>query len=54
LTPMRHQEGKKNEERAYGDLNNFVTDPDGRPIPGNSGAPWPKSWREAHPFTARD
>ena len=52
--PMRYKDGKKNEERAFAELDNFVTDPDGRAIPGNVGAPWPKTWREASPFAESD
>jgi hypothetical protein len=32
--------GNKSQERAYADLNNFVTAPDGSPIPGNEGEAW--------------
>jgi hypothetical protein len=45
--PMRSRDGRVNEERAFSDLNNFVTDPQGRHIPGNCGAPWPKVWSHA-------
>ena len=31
----------ENTERAFHDLDNFVTNPDGVEIPGNRGAPWP-------------
>jgi hypothetical protein len=44
---MRSRDGRVNEERAFSDLNNFVTDPQGRHIPGNCGAPWPKVWSHA-------
>ena len=33
----------KSRERAYADVNNFVTAPDGSAIPGNTGEPWPES-----------
>lgn len=39
--PMRRDGESVNRERAFGDLGNFVTDPDGVPIEGNDGAPWP-------------
>ena len=39
--PMRQEGGRVNQERAFGDVGNFVRAPDGRPIPGNEGAPWP-------------
>ncbi|MEZ4435641.1 MAG: hypothetical protein R3F65_24820 [bacterium] len=29
------------EERAFGEIGNFVTDPDGKPIEGNAGHRWP-------------
>ena len=35
-TPLR----PNNTERAYGDVDNFVRDPDGQEIPGNRGAAW--------------
>ncbi len=38
--PMRQAGESVNRERAFGDLGNFVTDPDGVPIEGNDGAPW--------------
>jgi hypothetical protein len=38
---MRREGDEVNRERAFGDVGNFVTDPDGTPIPGNRGAPWP-------------
>jgi len=44
--PMRRQHGRVNGERAFSDLNNFATDPQGQPIPGNAGSPWPRAWAE--------
>lgn len=38
---MRQQGEQINEARAYSDLDNFVTDPEGKAIEGNGGAPWP-------------
>lgn len=45
LKPMRAREGQHNSERAFSDIGNFVTAPDGTGIPGNRGAPWPTPWR---------
>lgn len=39
--PLRQHGSETNEERAFGDVGNFVTDPDGKPIPGNRGRAWP-------------
>lgn len=38
---MRLNGVKTSEERAFGDQSNFVTDPNGQPIPGNEGKTWP-------------
>ena len=43
LAPMRQREGQVNGERAFGDVGNFATDPQGQGIAGNAGTPWP--WR---------
>lgn len=40
LVPMRQRGDKTNRERAFGEIGNFVTDPEGRDIPGNRGEPW--------------
>jgi hypothetical protein len=48
--PRRH--GRVSQERAFGDLGNFVTDADGREIPGNRGSAWPESLRRAPAFGA--
>ena len=40
LEPMRSFEGKLNQERAFFEQGNFVTDPSGKEIPGNRGKPW--------------
>jgi hypothetical protein len=42
LRPMRSHDGQTNQERAFSDTGNFVTAPDGSPIPGNSGEAWPE------------
>ena len=41
---LRSRDGQTSQERAYGDLDNFVRSPDGADIEGNPGAPWPESW----------
>lgn len=52
LEPLRRRHGRVNEERAFGDVSNFVTDPEGRAIPGNRGADWPAAWRHEVVWTA--
>jgi hypothetical protein len=47
LNPMRQRDGRTNAERAFGDEGNFVTDPEGREIPGNRGSAWPSEWSDA-------
>jgi len=44
LKRFRFQDGRVNSERAFSDLDNFVTDPDGREIRGNRGSEWPEEW----------
>ncbi len=39
--------GRVSQERAFGDVGNFVTDPEGREIPGNRGSAWPQGMRAA-------
>ncbi|MDP6943001.1 MAG: hypothetical protein QF464_02530 [Myxococcota bacterium] len=46
LEPMRRREGRVNTERAFAEEGNFVTDPEGREIPGNRGSAWPAEWSE--------
>ena len=43
--PMRRDGERVNTERAYGCQDNFVTDADGREIPGNRGSDWPEALR---------
>lgn len=50
LQPMRKRDGRVNAERAFADINNFVTSPSGIEIPGNRGSAWPEAWRNADPF----
>ncbi|MCC6215301.1 MAG: hypothetical protein IT376_10555 [Polyangiaceae bacterium] len=47
LEPLRSRGGRTNEERAFAEAGNFVTDPEGRAIPGNAGAPWPRELAES-------
>jgi hypothetical protein len=47
LGPMRQRGGQVNAERAFGDVGNFVTDPEGREIPGNRGTAWPADQADA-------
>ena len=42
LNPMRRGNGKLNEDRAFYEQDNFVTDPSGKEIDGNRGQPWPE------------
>ena len=42
LKPLRREGERVNTERAFHDIGNFVTDPDGTDIPGNRGEPWPE------------
>jgi hypothetical protein len=46
LKPMRARDGRVNAERAFGDVGNFVTAPDGREIAGNRGSAWPSAWSQ--------
>jgi len=50
IQPMRNREGRINAERAFSDMNNFVTDPYGVEIPGNRGSLWPDAWRNEKPW----
>ena len=43
--PFRQRGGQTSEERAFFDQGNFVTDPEGKEIPGNAGTPWPEEFR---------
>jgi hypothetical protein len=45
IVRLRLREGRVNDERAFGDVGNFVTDPAGREVPGNRGSAWPEPWR---------
>jgi hypothetical protein len=51
VQPMRRLGVRVNQERAFEDIGNFVTDPDGFEIPGNRGTRWPDSLRNANPFS---
>lgn len=50
LAPMRSRDGRVNAERAFGDVGNFVTAPDGREIAGNRGSAWPAAWSAEVPW----
>ncbi|MEZ4460516.1 MAG: hypothetical protein R3E66_12485 [bacterium] len=50
MEPMRKRDGRINAERAFADVDNFVTSPDGREIPGNRGSAWPEAWRNEVPW----
>jgi hypothetical protein len=41
VLPFRQRDGRISTERAFGDVGNFLGDPDGREIEGNRGAVWP-------------
>ncbi|MEZ4269735.1 MAG: hypothetical protein R3F39_25530 [Myxococcota bacterium] len=45
LRPFRQRNGHTSTERAFADVGNLVTAPDGQEIPGNAGEPWPAIWR---------
>ena len=40
IVPMRQAERRINGERAFADVGNFVTDPNGADISGNRGGAW--------------
>ena len=54
FVPFRKRAGKTSMERAFAEIGNFVTDPSGREIPGNRGAPWPKQWAEERLWSGAD
>jgi hypothetical protein len=45
LLPMRKKDTVINQERAFADIGNFVTAPNGEEIPGNGGTAWPENER---------
>lgn len=47
IEPMRKTETRVNRERAFADIDNFVTSQEGKSIPGNEGEPWPASRRRS-------
>ncbi len=51
FSPMRARDGRLNAERAFGDQDNFVTDPSGGEIAGNRGSPWPLAWSQERPWS---
>lgn len=42
VTPFRKRGDQTSRERAFHDVDNFVTSDDGQPIEGNRGEPWPR------------
>ena len=54
FVPFRKRGGRVNNERAFADVGNFVTAPDGREIPGNRGSAWPSEWADAQVWTGED
>ena len=48
--PMRSRDGRVNGERAFADVGNFVSDSEGKEIPGNRGSAWPEVWRQERPW----
>jgi hypothetical protein len=53
VQPMRQQEGRTNQERAFSAAGNFVVDDNGKDIPGNRGVAWPRAWANTVVFGAR-
>ncbi|MSQ81662.1 MAG: hypothetical protein EXR77_01940 [Myxococcales bacterium] len=47
LVPMRQRGGRRNQERAFADINNFAAGPDSQEIAGNRGSAWPAGWSRA-------
>ncbi len=43
--PMRRADGRTNQERAFGEVGNFVVSPAGVDLPGNRGSSWPEALR---------
>jgi hypothetical protein len=52
LRPLRSRNGHTSTERAFADVGNLVTAPDGQDIPGNPGEPWPTIWRRERVWPA--
>ena len=46
LVPMRMDGDEINQERAFNDQGNFVTNAEGKNIPGNAGLKWPEEKRK--------
>jgi hypothetical protein len=44
---MRARDGRRNAERAFADVDNFVRGPGGEEIPGNRGSAWPRTLADA-------
>jgi hypothetical protein len=52
LKAMRSQNGHTSTERAFSDVGNLVTAPEGQDIAGNPGEPWPAMWRRKPVWSA--
>ncbi len=50
--PFRKRGEQVNRERAFGDVGNFATSDDGRPVEANRGEPWPRQWAQSPLFDA--
>jgi hypothetical protein len=53
LHPMRSNGDHRNQERAFSEQDNFVSDPDGVEITGNRGKPWPDALRNQEVWSIR-
>ncbi len=51
---FRDRDGRTNQERAFGDQENFVTGTQGQEIAGNRGEAWPEAWAQAPVFPGTD
>jgi hypothetical protein len=45
VVALRSRQGRFNGERAFGEQGNFVSDANGREIPGNKGSEWPQIFK---------
>jgi hypothetical protein len=52
IVPLRRDGDRVNQERAFGDLGNFVRGDGGEEIPGNVGSRWPAARSTACPWAA--
>jgi hypothetical protein len=49
--PMRQRDERKNAERAFADVDNFVREAGGAEIEGNRGSSWPEAWAQENPWS---